>query len=140
MKEYKLEHDFQNKYETILNEARKLASNAKKYIIDNYKSITDWSSLAVTVIDGRGNNEVDYYNYDECPIVAGFKSNESLDSTLIKWRKERHNPVVSLTNCILDEIDDDFSLTINGVEFWWIDDKAVIDIADYIVRKLYNND
>jgi hypothetical protein len=32
--------------------------------------------------------------------------------------------------------DGDFSVTINGNEHWWIQDEAVIIIADYIEKQL----
>jgi hypothetical protein len=136
MKEYKLEHDFQNNYYEVLYNASKIASNAKKYIMNNYKSITDWSELSVTVIDGRDGNTVEFYNFDTCSAAGGFIGYEPLKNTLNKWRKEKHNPIVSLTDCCLDKFDDDFSLTINGIEFYWIDDEAVIEIANYIERHI----
>ena len=37
---------------------------------------------------------------------------------------------------VLDPTDGDFSITINGKEHWWIQDEAVIIIADYIEKKL----
>jgi D-tyrosyl-tRNA(Tyr) deacylase len=37
---------------------------------------------------------------------------------------------------VLDPTDGDFSVTINGNEHWWIQDEAVIIIADYIEKQL----
>ena len=54
-------------------------------------------------------------------------------------RKEKHNPVKSIDRVVLDPSDGDFSLTINGKEHWWIQDEAVIIIADYIENQLKSN-
>ena len=40
---------------------------------------------------------------------------------------------------VLDPSDGDFSLTINGKEHWWIQDEAVIIIANYIENQLKSN-
>lgn len=50
---------------------------------------------------------------------------------------EKHNPIVSVNEVVLDPTDGDFSITINGTnEHWWIGDEEVIIIADYIEQQL----
>ena len=47
-----------------------------------------------------------------------------------------HNPIVSFDSAVLDTTDGDFSVKINGQDFYWIDDKPIIEIADYIEEQL----
>ena len=51
-------------------------------------------------------------------------------------RARKHNPIISLTDIVLDPSDGDFSLKINGNDHLWIDDESVVIIADYIEKKL----
>lgn len=51
-------------------------------------------------------------------------------------RKRNQNPVLSINSVVLDPTDGDFSITINGNEHWWIQDEAVIIIADYIENQI----
>ena len=54
--------------------------------------------------------------------------------------KERHNPIREFNSVVLDPTDGDFSITVNGnEEHWWIQDKAIIIIADFIEQKLKKN-
>ena len=53
-----------------------------------------------------------------------------------KKKKRNQNPVLTINNVVLDPTDGDFSITINGKEHWWIQDEAVIIIADYIEKRL----
>ena len=54
-----------------------------------------------------------------------------------KRNKLRHNPVHTVDNIVLDPSDGDFSVTINGgQEHLWIQDEAVIVIANYIETQL----
>jgi hypothetical protein len=48
--------------------------------------------------------------------------------------KAKHNPIITLTDVVLDTIDGDFSLTINGKDHLWIDNDSIIDIANYIEK------
>ena len=47
------------------------------------------------------------------------------------WQAKKHNPVLSLSEMVLDPTDEDFSITINGVDHNCIDDDSVIILADY---------
>ena len=46
----------------------------------------------------------------------------------------RQRPVESVTEPVLDPSDGDFSITINGRDHMWINDEAVVIIADYIEK------
>jgi hypothetical protein len=59
---------------------------------------------------------------------------------LEKDNKERHNPIIEFNNVVLDPTDGDFSVTINGKEHWWIEDDAVMIIANYIEKQLSNKE
>jgi hypothetical protein len=51
--------------------------------------------------------------------------------------KEKHNPILEFNEVVLDPTDGDFSITVNGDQaHWWIQDEAVILIADYIEKQL----
>ncbi len=60
-----------------------------------------------------------------------------ISELLIKSDKKRNQkPVLSINNVVLDPTDGDFSITLNRKEHWWIQDGAVIIIADYIEKRL----
>ena len=50
--------------------------------------------------------------------------------------KARHNPIVTFDKAVLDTSDGDFSVVINGQDFYWINDYPIIKIADYIENEL----
>ena len=51
-------------------------------------------------------------------------------------RKAGHNPIIEVSDVVLDPTDGDFSITINGAEYWWIDQESIIIIASYIEKQI----
>lgn len=64
---------------------------------------------------------------------------DNVFSSLDESNKQKHNPIEVVSQVVLDPSDGDFSITINGRDHLWIDDEAVIIIADYIEKKLKEN-
>ena len=111
---------------------------AKIYILKNWKSVKSWTELDIAINDNSG-KPTEYYNY--IPSDRTWGKSQTVQEILIRREERRaknHNPIVSFTDVVLDPIDGDFSLKINGKDHWWIDDESVIIIADYIEEQLTN--
>lgn len=121
---------FLNKYLKHKSSMSRLVMCAKEFIIENYQKIDDWSDLDVEIEDASG-DKFEYYKYNpkNKRLHRFFKEAE-------EERKLYENQVVSLTDVVLDSVDGDFSLTINGKDHMWIDDESVILIASYMEEKL----
>lgn len=157
-----VEKDFMSEYRKHLAALPHVASVAKSYILNNWKKITNWDNLDVIIIHGPTGEWTEYYNNEkdlppleeEEPSEAKKKflslvSKEKPERNSIferfqkKWDKEnklRHNPIKTIDDVVLDPTDGDFSITVNGKEHWWIQDEAVIIIADYIENQLKKQD
>ena len=139
-----------------------VASVAKSYILNNWKKITNWDNLDVIIIHGPTGEWTEYYNNEkDLPLLEEEEPSEAKKKFLSlvskekpernsiferfqkKWDKEnklRHNPIKTIDDVVLDPTDGDFSITVNGKEHWWIQDEAVIIIADYIENQLKKQD
>lgn len=147
--------DFYEEYRKHIAAMRHVAECAKIFILKNYEKVTDWSDLEVIITHGPTGESTDYYNHEKHVDrtkrrkerqAKTDKSASKLPDSLKKIYDEmeekdraRHNPVKSVTNAVLDPTDGDFSLSVNGQEHWWIQDEAVIIIANYIEERLKNN-
>lgn len=123
---------FMKKYREHMIAMEHIAECAKIYVLNNWESISEWTGFNIDINDASG-EPTKYYNWK--PIDPNKKSS----STWIKMNerlKENHNPIVSVTDVVLDPSDGDFSLTINGKVHMWIDDDSIITIADFIEKKL----
>jgi hypothetical protein len=122
------------------------------YILENYEKVKDWSELDIKLNHGLNGTQVEFYNHYKKPIppkeptekMKNFMklvSKEKTKSSEIwdKWKEEmkaKHNPIVSFDKAVLDTSDGDFSVVINGQDFYWIGDWSIIQIADYIEEQL----
>jgi len=164
------EDDFENAYKesifyvekNYMEEYRKhmaamdhIANIAKSYILNNWKKVTDWSDLNLILTHGQSGVTTEYYSHDKVlawrkreeervdkklPGVRKSKVMIEMLERLEKDNKERHNPIIEFNNVVLDPTDGDFSVTINGKEHWWIEDDAVMIIANYIEKQLSNKE
>ena len=156
-----VEKDFMSEYRKHLAALPHVASVAKSYILNNWGKVTDWSELDVVIIHGPTGEWTEYYNNEKnLPPVEEKEPSEKIkkflalvskekpkgNSILEKFQKEmeeenklRHNPIKTIDMIVLDPTDGDFSITVNGKEHWWIQDEAVIIIADYIENQLKKN-
>lgn len=117
--------DFIGKYYDQLNYADFIADCAKLYILDHYSNVVDWSNLSVNIKCKQGKFR--------------FHNHEKAEG---RWQKifGDPNPVITLTDVVLDPTDGDFSLTINGKELWWINNESIVTIASYIETTLEDVD
>ena len=63
-------------------------------------------------------------------------SYQKLLDEIEETNKKKHNPIVTFDQAVLDTSDGDFSVKINGQDFYWITDRPIIEIADYIEQQL----
>lgn len=114
-----------------------IANMAKSYILNNWQKVEDWSDLDVKIHAGNTGKVTHYYKYVDkgkwnirnAEIAEMFEEME-------KEEEANQNPIRVFNEVVLDPTDGDFSLTINDTEHWWINDDAIITIADYIELQL----
>ena len=136
---------FREKYEHHIGVMSVIALSAKVYLVKHWKEVKDWGKLNVLINDNSG-FATEYYNHhprERNNLLSADGENEKERSIsdrmfdrIDEHRVARHNPVVSVTDVVLDTTDEDFSVTINGQDHLWIDDEAVIIIADYVEEQL----
>ena len=135
--DYSVSKDFRKEYCNHIAGKQIVAECAKIYIMANYEKVKDWTGLDVVIEDNQG--WFDYYNYSKREIGFGSgagKATRNVFANLDERNKDRHNPIITLTDCVLDTTDGDFSLTINGKEHWWISDDSVIVISEFIEKNI----
>lgn len=133
-----VDKDFKKEYENHIAAMGHISNIAKSYILNNWERVKDWSDLEVVVNHGPTGDATYYYSYKEKIRKKEYGSG-IISDMLIKSdrkRKRNQNPVLSINSVVLDPTDGDFSITINGNEHWWIQDEAVIIIADYIENQI----
>lgn len=139
---YFVDKDFEKAYQQHISASLVVVESAKIYVDTNWQKITDWSKLNLDIIDNTGVKTV-YYNYDEyCKSKEEYLKNKPESTTFNEIRsrlelrlKAKHNPIKTLTDVVLD-VDGDFSITVNGNNHLWIDDKSILDIATYIENSI----
>lgn len=142
--EFFTEDDFMEKYRKHMVAMQHVSACAKLYIINNWEKVKDWSELELVVRDHNPNKKtfekVTFYKYKERHKDAQKGVSEKGLNKFFKEfddeQRENQNPVVSFGEPVLDFTDGDFSIEINGISFWWIDDSSAISIADYIEKQL----
>lgn len=132
------ESKFLQEYHKHIAAMEHIASCAKIFILKNSQKIEDWSDLEVEIEDNSGKKTV-YYKFTPVKREAKTPKQHDIFERIEASRKRKHNPIVSLTDVVLDPTDGDFSLTINGRDHLWIDDGSIILIANYIEEKLNGN-
>lgn len=115
--------EFISRYFDKLEEAHKIVSQAKRYVVDNWEKIEDWSELNICI---RNNN-----NYSPNKKKEEYYFSKDFTVGNIKKPILKANPVKTL-EVIYDEVDHDISVTINGEEWWAINDDTVCFIANHI--------
>lgn len=129
--------EFKGEYQKHIAAMGHIANIAKSYIHNNWKFVKDWSDLEVVVIHRPTGESTYYYVYKERIRRRDYVGLASkIFMKFDKEKKRKQNPVVIINEVVLDPTDGDFSVTINGKEHWWIQDEAVIIIADYIENRL----
>lgn len=133
--------DFMSEYRKHIAAMSHVSECAKIYILKNWTKVKDWSELDAVIVHGPSGKMTEYYNYVPREINNDHKIKEGAYSNLLKEideeNKLKHNPIREFNEVILDPTDGDFSVTVNGnEEHWWIQDEAVIIIADYIEQQL----
>jgi len=154
--DFYVEKNYMEEYRKHIAAMDHIANIAKSYILNNWKKVSDWSGLDVKITHGPTGEVTEYYNHDkalqreeerkkyneERAKVKGktFRENPKFKKFFEESLKEdaaKHNPILEVTEVVLDPTDGDFSITINGdKEHWWIYDEEIIIIADYIEKQL----
>lgn len=148
--------DYRNEYEKHREAMHHIAEFAKMYILENYQKVKDWSELDLKIQHSLDATVVEFYNHYKKPVppkepsermkrftklVSPEKPKRSkhiqeIIDKIEAERKSKHNPIVSFDEAVLDTSDGDFSVKINGQDFYWIDNEPIIEIADYIEQQL----
>lgn len=134
-----VEKDYMQEYRKHIAAMDHIANIAKVYILKNWKKVTNWLDLEVTITHGPTGKSTTYYNYvpSERKKKGSSETWDSILKSIDRRNKRRHNPILEVTEVVLDPTDGDFSITINGdKEHWWIGNEEVIIIADYIEQQL----
>jgi hypothetical protein len=129
--EYWTETDFREKYQQHLVALDLMAESAKIYVLKNYQQVKDWSGLALEVRDRTGQT-FKYYQYRD----KGWNKMIKGVQRMLQKRKEQENPVICLSDAVLDPTDGDFSVTINNTRHEMVDDVSLVLLADYIEKQL----
>jgi hypothetical protein len=156
-----VEGDYKNEYRKHLVALGHIANMAKSYILENWRSVTDWSGLDMRITHGPTGKVTEYYNHEkavqrkemdlaykkdleERGFLTKVRTSEVFDRLMeksLELKKEKHNPILEFTDVVLDPTDGDFSVTINGdKQHCWIRNEEVIVIADYIETRLKEKD
>lgn len=118
-----------NKYHDTLDAQRRLGYRAKKYIMANWEKVQDWSQLIIHIHNGHPTpnnpNTIEDMHFRPEDFTFGKDKHVIIEA----------NPVVSVTNAVYDEYDGDFSITINGLQWWWLNDLNVCELADFICHE-----
>lgn len=137
-----IENDFLDAYRLHIVMKQRIARAAKVFLINNWTKVGDWTMLEIVIRD-NSKKKTHYYNHvpkakkeRSTPKKQGTTNEEwSITDKLLSKvdadRAKKHNPVLSLSEMVLDPTDEDFSITINGVDHNCIDDDSVIILADY---------
>lgn len=133
--EFYTEKNFMYEYRRHLIAMQHIAECAKIFVNENWKLVDDWSELNVTVKDNKPST-TEYYNHVPQAPVAEGKTRSKVLERILDSRINKHNPINSISNVVLDTTDGDFSLIINNNHHLWIDDESVIVIANFIERKI----
>ena len=153
-----VEKDYRSEYEKHRQGMSHIAEFAKMYILENYEKVKDWSGLDLKVRHNMSGYTEDFYNHHkpEMPkpepserikkfLALVSKEEPKRDDTfqnlldeIEEKNKSRHNPILTFDKAVLDTTDGDFSVVINGKDFYWIDDEPIIEIADYMEQQLKN--
>lgn len=145
-----VEKDYMSEYRKHMAAMSHVAQFAKVFILKNWESVKDWSDLDIKIVGGargRDAEPIHYYKYVERPkrenkfskLASPPKEDSAwsrITRRLDEERKAGENPVVSVSDVVLDPTDGDFSITINGTEYWWLLDEEVIVLADYVEKQL----
>jgi len=135
-----IENDFLDAYRLHIVMKQRIARAAKVFLINNWTKVWDWTMLEIVI---RDNSKKKTHYYNHVPQPSGVPEEETGTSSEEKnffakameeahaWQAKKHNPVLSLSEMVLDPTDEDFSITINGVDHNCIDDDSVIILADY---------
>lgn len=152
-----VEGDYKNEYHKYQEAMHHIAEFAKMYILENYEKVKDWSELDLKITHQLVGTKVEFYNHYKKPVPPK-EPNERMKKFLSLVSKEeprkrsdtyqklideieeenkaKHNPIVTFDQAVLDTSDGDFSVKINGQDFYWITDRPIIEIADYIEQQL----
>jgi hypothetical protein len=152
--------NFGKEYYQRIHEARSVVEAAKIYIMDNYAKVKDWTEVHFNLV-GYGEKERSdrvYFGmkdaerkrrYPPKPRPEPKESKRALRAermpklaAMLK-RMDEEKIQVETFEAVYDWTDGDFSITVNGKEYWWIDHHnpdAIIEIAHFIENQLQNGE
>lgn len=147
--------DFSENLSLLLSKTAVLIQSAKIYVLDNYKKVEDYSDLSLVLTAGI-NGETFHFGKKRADrkkiereksevakkleaIAKPAKRNPRIEKFL-RELDEKTTEIKTIDEVWYDWTDGDFSISINGSQYLWIDDRSIIKIADYINKKIKNNE
>lgn len=118
-----------------------LLTEAKIYITENCHKVTDWSQMFLEIKNGNNtdnSNKLKEFFY--VPYEPAFHNKWHMHSVVLgnetSTYEYKDESVKTVTDPVYDDFDGDFSITINGLEWWWINYNAVIALSVFIEKTL----
>lgn len=127
--------NFQMVYITAFAEIKRVIEAAKIYVLDNYQKVEDYSDLHLMI---RCANHSKTCYFGKKSKTDFPRSGSKVMARILKEIDDETIEITSLDKSVYDWTDGDFSVVINGVDYNWIDDNSIVDIADYIEKRLSN--
>lgn len=127
--------NFQRVYITAFAEIKRVIEAAKIYVLDNYQKVEDYSDLHLMI---RCANHSKTCYFGKKSKTDFPRSGSKVMARILKEIDNETIEITSLDKSVYDWTDGDFSVVINGVDYNWIDDNSIVDIADYIEKRLSN--
>lgn len=137
--DYFVDSSFKDVYEKHIGIMEIVAESAKIFVINNWEKVQNWKDLNIIITSKASGENIEFYNYVPREIKPNGKTSKTwseIRSKMDQRNKKKHNPIETMTDMVLDPTDGDFSLTVNGKEFWWITDDTIIVLADYVEKQL----
>jgi hypothetical protein len=110
----------------------RLISAAKIYVLDNYQKVDNWSDLSLDLYHNKSEGRGKWFGPKRDRSKQRKRRGSDIMDRMLRGIDEKTTQIDSLTYCVYDWTDGDFSLKINGVDYLWIDGASVISIAQHI--------
>jgi hypothetical protein len=126
--------NFKDSYYKQIALCNRLVTTSKLYILDNYKKVKDYSKLSLFLYAANHEDRRIHFG-EKIKSRIGKNVSPTVKKILLKVENEIIE-IKSFDEAIYDWTDGDFSVTFNNIDYNWIDDESIIDIADFIDQSL----
>ena len=117
------------------SQADRLVYAAKHYCVAHWQQVSDWTDLHLNITQ-RGHGPGNHRAHGIYGPERGVWGPKVTPAGRRIFDGMQLGAVENVTDVVLDESDGDFSVTVNGTAWYWINDSAVAELADYIQAHL----